>query len=163
MMGGYTRFLPKEETMLRTRSQLIDTITSALGGRAAEHLVFQDVSTGASNDIEQISNIARRMVTVWGMSEKLGPLTLGKREEMIFLGREIGEHRNYGERVADEIDSEISKIINDAWERALRLLTENRPRLDRIAERLIEVETLEGPLLLEMLGGPLEPEAAAAT
>ena len=163
MMGGYTRFLPKEETMLRTRSQLIDTITSALGGRAAEHLVFQDVSTGASNDIEQVSNIARRMVTVWGMSEKLGPLTLGKREEMIFLGREIGEHRNYGERVADDIDSEISKIINDAWERALGLLTENRARLDRIAERLIEVETLEGPLLLAMLDEPLEPEASTAT
>ena len=153
MMGGYTRFLPREETMLRTKTQLTDSITAALGGRAAEHVVFDDFSTGASNDIEQVTNIARRMVTVYGMSDKLGPLTLGRREEMVFLGKELGEQRNYGDRTADEIDAEVSSIVNDAWENAVRILIENRAKLDRLAKRLIEEETLEGDHLQEVLDG----------
>ena len=159
MMGGYTRFLPKEETMLRTRTQLIDSITAALGGRAAEHVVFDDISTGASNDIEQVTAIARRMVTVYGMSNKLGPLTLGRREEMIFLGKELGEQRNYGDRIANDIDGEVSTIINDAWESAVRVLTENRQKLDRLAKHLIEEESLEGDRLQEFLNEPNEFEA----
>ena len=159
MMGGYTRFLPNEETMLKTRDQLIGSIIAALGGRAAEHVVFDDFSTGASNDIEQVTNIARRMVTVYGMSDKLGPVTLGKREEMVFLGREMGEQRNYGDRTADEIDVEVSKIVSDAWETAVQILRENRARLDRLAKRLVEIETLEGDTLQQLLDGQ-EPAAA---
>jgi cell division protease FtsH len=99
------------------------------------------------------------MVTVYGMSDKLGPVTLGKREEMVFLGREMGEQRNYGDRTADEIDVEVSKIVSDAWETAVQILRENRARLDRLAKRLVEIETLEGDTLQQLLDGQ-EPAAA---
>lgn len=156
MMGGYTRFLPKEETRLHTKSQLIDSIKAALGGRAAEEIVFGDISTGASNDIEHVTNIARSMITSYGMSDTLGPLTLGKREEMVFLGREISEQRNYGERVANDIDVEVRKIVGEAYDDALRILNENRGILDRLAEHLIIEETAEGDKLQHLLDDPLE-------
>lgn len=162
MMGGYTRFLPKEESMLHTKSQLIDSIKAALGGRAAEEIVFGDISTGASNDIENVTNIARRMITSYGMSDTLGPLTLGKREEMVFLGREISEQRNYGERVANDIDVEVGKIVGDAYQEALRILNENRGVLDRLAEYLIIEETAEGDKLQHLLDDPLEEAENAA-
>ena len=157
MMGGYTRFLPKEESMLRTRSQLVDAIKAALGGRAAEEIVFGDISTGASNDIEQVTRIARAMVTTYGMSEKLGPLTLGKKEEMIFLGREISEQRNYGERVADVIDQEVNGIVFGSYNEAKRIINENRPVLERLAEHLIVEETVEGDQLQHLLDDPIDP------
>jgi cell division protease FtsH len=153
MMGGYTRFLPKEESMLRTRSQLLDSIKAALGGRAAEDIVFGDISTGASNDIEQVTRIARSMITTYGMSDKLGPLTLGKREEMIFLGREISEQRNYGERVADVIDQEVNDIVFGSYDEAKRIINENRHILDNLAEYLMAVETVEGDDLQRLLNG----------
>ncbi len=165
LMGGYTRFLPREESMLRTRSQLVDSIKAALGGRAAEDVVFGDVSTGASNDIEQVTRIARSMVTTYGMSDKLGPLTLGKKEEMIFLGREISEQRNYGERVADIIDQEVNEIVFGSYDEAKKILNSNRPVLDRLAQFLIVEETAEGDKLQSLLDDPIadEPVAVEAT
>ena len=165
LMGGYTRFLPREESMLRTRSQLMDSIKAALGGRAAEDVVFGDVSTGASNDIEQVTRIARAMVTTYGMSDKLGPLTLGKKEEMIFLGREISEQRNYGERVADIIDEEVNEIVFGSYDEAKGILNNNRPVLERLAEYLIVEETVEGDKLQSLLDDPIvdEPVAVEAT
>tara|TARA_Y100000590_G_scaffold141998_1_gene162891 strand:+ start:9051 stop:10892 length:1842 start_codon:yes stop_codon:yes gene_type:complete len=156
MMGGYTRFLPKEESNLRTKSQLISSIKAALGGRAAEDIVFGDISTGASNDLEQVTNIARRMITQYGMSESLGPLTLGKREEMVFLGREISEQRNYGEKVADEIDQEVSTLVADCYKDAIQILTNNRAKLDRLAAFLVEEETAEGEALDRLLDDPID-------
>ena len=156
MMGGYTRFLPKEESNLRTKSQLISSIKAALGGRAAEDIVFGDISTGASNDLEQVTNIARRMITQYGMSESLGPLTLGKREEMVFLGREISEQRNYGEKVADEIDQEVGTLVADCYKDAIQILTNNRAKLDRLAAFLIEEETAEGEALDRLLDDPID-------
>lgn len=156
LMGGYTRFIPKEESNLRTKSQLISSIKAALGGRAAEQVVFGDISTGASNDLEQVTNIARRMVTQYGMSESLPPLTLGKREEMIFLGREISEQRNYGEKVADEIDQEVGTLVSNCYDEAIQILTENRAKLDRLAEYLIEEETAEGEPLDRLLDDPID-------
>ena len=165
MMGGYTRFLPREESMLRTRSQLVDSIKAALGGRAAEDVIFGDVSTGASNDIEQVTRIARAMVTSYGMSEKLGPLTLGKKEEMIFLGREISEQRNYGERVADIIDQEVNEIVFGSYDEAKKILNNNRPVLERLAQFLIVEETAEGDKLQSLLDDPIadEPVPVEAT
>ena len=165
MMGGYTRFLPREESMLRTRSQLVDSIKAALGGRAAEDVVFGDVSTGASNDIEQVTRIARAMVTTYGMSDKLGPLTLGKKEEMIFLGREISEQRNYGERVADIIDQEVNEIVFGSYDEAKKILNNHRPVLERLAQFLIVEETAEGDKLQSLLDDPIadEPVAVEAT
>ena len=145
--------------MLRTRSQLTDSIKAALGGRAAEDIVFGDISTGASNDIEQVTRIARAMVTTYGMSDKLGPLTLGKKEEMIFLGREISEQRNYGERVADIIDQEVNVIVFGSYDEAKRIINENRPVLERLAKHLITEETVEGDALQHLLDDPIEPVA----
>jgi len=156
MMGGYTRFLPKEESNLRTKSQLISSIKAALGGRAAEDIVFGDISTGASNDLEQVTNIARRMITQYGMSESLGPLTLGKREEMVFLGREISEQRNYGEKVADEIDEEVGTLVAECYKDAMQILTNNRAKLDRLAAFLVEEETAEGEALDRLLDDPID-------
>ncbi|MYD36546.1 MAG: ATP-dependent zinc metalloprotease FtsH [Dehalococcoidia bacterium] len=161
MMGGYTRFLPREESMLRTKSQLLDAIKAALGGRAAEEIVFGDISTGASNDIEQVTRIARSMITTYGMSDKLGPLTLGKREEMIFLGREISEQRNYGERVADVIDQEVNDIVFGSYDEAKRIINENRHILDRLAEYLMVEETVEGDDLQKLLNDePIDPKSS---
>ena len=116
----------------------------ALGGRAAEQIVFNEISSGAKSDIGQVTKLARAMVTDFGMSDKLGPRTFGHKEEMVFLGREISEQRDYSEKVALQIDNEVQEIINTAYETALQLLTDNRERLDILARALIEKETLEG-------------------
>ncbi|MGI5835230.1 MAG: ATP-dependent zinc metalloprotease FtsH, partial [Chloroflexota bacterium] len=143
-MGGYTRLLPREERYLWTRSQFEDTLSWALGGHAAEKLVFGEMTTGAGNDIERATQIARRMVTEYGMSEKLGPVALGHKEELIFLGREIGEQKNYSEKVAEMIDEEVHALIDKAHNRAMKLLQENRSKLDLIAKTLVKEETIEG-------------------
>ena len=144
MAGGYTRLLPAEDRYLYTRSQFSETIVWALGGFAAEELIFGEATTGASNDIERATALARRMVTEYGMSEKFGPVAFGQREEMVFLGRELGEQRNYGDSTAEEIDREVRAIMRAAYETATRLLAENRDVLVRASEALIEKETLEG-------------------
>ncbi|MBV9119976.1 MAG: ATP-dependent zinc metalloprotease FtsH [Chloroflexi bacterium] len=153
MMGGYTRFLPVEDRYLWTKSQFEDNLASLLGGHSAEELIFGETTTGPSNDIERATQIARRMVTEYGMSSKIGPIALGHKEELVFLGREIGEQRNYSEATAQEIDSELQRIVEHAHDVAREILTRNRDKLVRIAERLIKDETLEGQLFEDLFNG----------
>jgi cell division protease FtsH len=141
--AGYTLKLPSEEKRLKTKKEFMDEIAVLLGGYCAEELVFKDTSTGASNDLESASEIARRLVKVYGMSEKLGPIVFGKRERLIFLGKEVGEERNYSEKIAQEIDREVEKIIKTAKKKTERILRRKRKLLDKIAKTLIKKETLE--------------------
>jgi len=150
--AGYTRFLPAEESHFKTPDMLRDQLCAALGGHAAEELVYGTASTGPSNDIEQVGRIARAMVKRWGMSARLGPLTFGKSEELIFLGREISETRDYSEETARVIDEEVRALVLDAAARAKAILTEHRDLLDRLAVTLLEVETLQGEELARVLG-----------
>ena len=140
--GGYTMHLPTEDLVLMSKKQIEAEMVSLLGGRAAEELMFDDITSGASSDIERVTELARSMVTRLGMSEVMGPIVYGKKEEMIFLGREISEQRDYSEAVAEDIDAEVRKIVNNAFEKAKALLVEYREYLDKIANKLIEVETL---------------------
>ncbi len=140
---GYTLALPERDRYLHTQDKFEDEIAGMLAGRAAEELVFADKWTGASDDLEKATNLARKMVTTYGMSEKLGPLTFGDRDELVFLGREIAEQRNYSDEVAEEIDDEVRRIIDEAYLRARAILITYRQKLDALARRLIEIETLE--------------------
>ena len=124
----------------------------ALAGRAAEEIVFNEITTGASSDLEQVSKITRAMVTRFGMSEKLGPMMFGQKEEMIFLGREISEQRDYSEAVAQEIDSEVRAIVTWAYDESRRLINENRDKLETVAQRLLEIETLDAEEFLALMG-----------
>jgi cell division protease FtsH len=151
---GYTMFLPEDDRLLQSRLKFRDELASMMGGRVAEELVFQEAWTGSSDDLEKATKLARRMVTEFGMSDNLGPLTFGHKEELVFLGREIGEQRNYGEEVAREIDSEVRGLIMEAYERARELLARYRAALDRLADRLIEIETVDAPELELLLAGP---------
>jgi cell division protease FtsH len=152
-MGGYTRLLPEEDRHLWTKNQFDDMLATALGGRVAEQLVFDEITTGASNDLERATRIALMMVKQYGMSDKLGPRTLGKRQELVFLGREITEERDYSDRVADEIDHEVQGIIRVAYERAQGILEANRERLTNVAEYLIQYESVEGEDLEALFAG----------
>jgi len=144
MAMGVTWSLPQEDRYFRTRHEFEDDIAAALGGWVAEQLhLGGDVTTGASNDIEKASQMARQMVTKFGMSEKLGPLQYGKSDELIFLGRQIQEERNYSEDIAKVIDSEVHDIVERARQRAYEVLTQNRDKLDLVVSKLIEQETLE--------------------
>ncbi|HZU07784.1 MAG TPA: ATP-dependent zinc metalloprotease FtsH [Chloroflexota bacterium] len=147
MMGGYTRFLPSEDRYFWTKSQFEDMIAAALGGHVAEVLIFGEMSTGPQNDIERATNLARKMVCEYGMSEKLGPLALGHKEELIFLGREIGEQKNYSEKVAEAIDEEVRRIIDKGYKTAEAILRQHIDKLHRIAQELIQHETIEGEAL----------------
>jgi len=162
---GYTRLLPTEDRYLLTRSQFNDMLATLLAGHTAEELIFNEMTTGAQNDIEQATKIARKMVTEYGMSDKLGPRTFGHREEMVFLGREISEQRNYSEKVAKQIDEEIRSIIQHAHNVARKILTENKAKLIQIAKRLIVQETLESDALEELFNkpAPSPPLEAPAT
>jgi cell division protease FtsH len=139
---GYTMALPEQDRYLYTQDKFEDEIAGMLAGRAAEVLVFDEKWTGASDDLDRATKLARKMVTTYGMSEKLGPLTFGGREEMVFLGREITEQRNYSEEVAEEIDQEVQRIIGVAYDRAMAILTTYRDKLQALSARLIEVETI---------------------
>jgi cell division protease FtsH len=149
--AGYTRFLPQEEAHFQLPEMLSDQICAALGGRAAEKLVFGSASTGPSSDLEQISRLARSMVTRWGMSDELGPITYGRTEELVFLGREISETRNYSEATANAIDREVRRIVDEAEKRAFNVLVQHRLLLDHLAATLLERETLQGKELDELL------------
>ena len=142
-MGGYTRLQPPDDRNLYTKSFFEDLLAMTMGGHAAEVLIFGEMSTGPSNDIQQATETARRMVTQYGMSPKLGPRAFGRREELVFLGRDIAEQRNYSERVAEAIDDEVSHLLDDAHRRATETLNRHRGLLDMLSERLIEVETLD--------------------
>jgi len=167
MMGGYTRLLPTEDRYLMTRSQFKDMISTLLAGQTAEELIFKETTTGAQNDIEEATKLARKMVTSYGMSEKLGPRTFGRKEELVFLGREISEQRDYSEKVAQEIDEEVYRIIQQARDEARRLLTKNKKRLIHVAEKIIVQETIEGEELELAFTEPLsvkpKPKEAPAT
>ncbi len=157
-MGGYTRFLPPEDRSMMSQSQFEDQIATMMGGRAAELLVFDEVTTGASSDLERSTDIARQMVTRYGMSRKLGPRTFGKTDELIFLGRDIAETRNYSEAVAEQIDDEVTEIIMRAHERATEVLRSHREDLDRVSEYLLEHETMDIAALEVLLRGEQPPE-----
>jgi cell division protease FtsH len=157
MFGGWTKFLP-EDRHVRTRSQFEDELVVMLAGRTAEEVAIGDVSTGAHNDLDRATNLARQMVTEYGMSDKLGPRTYGKREEMIFLGREIHEQRNYSEKVALQIDQEVNALIQRAHETARKILAENKGRLKLIAERLVAVETIDDEAFNELMKQKLPSE-----
>lgn len=141
--GGYTLKLPIEDLRLRTRSQFLADITMSLGGYAAEQLMFGEISTGASNDLQHSSDVARRLVTQYGMSDKLGPLTFGKTQELVFLGREIATEKNYSESIAAQIDIEVRGFISRAHKAAQKILATRRKALDAIATLLLEKETIE--------------------
>jgi cell division protease FtsH len=143
MAGGYTLALPDEDRTLYSKKKFEADLAGLLGGRVAEELVFGDITTGAANDMERVTKISRSMVTRWGMSAKMGPMVYGQKEELIFLGREISEQRDYSDAVAEQIDSEVRDLVNNAYERARSLLVQYREQLDAIAQRLMEVETID--------------------
>jgi len=143
MAGGYTLTLPKEDKYFISKSQLEDEITQLLAGRVAEELVLNDISTGASNDLQRASHVARKMVTEYGMSEAIGPIAYGGRHDEVFLGKEWGQYRNYSEEVASNIDEEIRRMINVSHDRAEQILRDNIAKLHKLAETLIEREKLE--------------------
>ena len=151
MSLGHTRQLPIEDRYLLTKSQFKDMLAGLLGGHTAEKLIFKEMSTGAQSDIEQATKIARAMVTSFGMSDKLGPRTFGRREEMVVLGREISEQRDYSDKIAEQIDEEVHSLIEEAQETAQDILTKHNDRLAQIAEQLIARETLEGEELRNLL------------
>jgi len=155
---GYTLQLPAEDRYLVTKQELLDQITGLLGGRAAEELIFQEVTTGAASDIERATELARRMVCQFGMSDKLGPLSWGKTEQEIFLGKELTRMRNYSEEVASEIDEEVRKIVTESYDRAKEILTKYHKQLDELVELLLEREVLEGEELRKILKTELGEE-----
>lgn len=159
MMGGYTRLLPTEDRYLWTRSQFNDMLATMLAGHGAEDLIFGEMTTGSESDIEQATKIARKMVMEYGMSEKLGPRTFGRREELVFLGREISEQKDYSEKTAEEIDEEVQKLIQHAYVVAKEILTQKRAKLVQLAEALIAIETIEGEELEELFNKPVEEAA----
>ena len=150
---GYTMTLPTEDKFLVTRQEFIDELAMLLGGRVAEEMVIGDITTGAQNDLERASKIARQMVTEYGMSDRLGPQTLGQKAHEVFLGRDFSSQQDYSPQVAFEIDSEIRRLIDEAHDEALDILKKHRGKLDQIAARLIEKETVEKEELAELLEG----------
>jgi cell division protease FtsH len=156
--GGFTMLLPTEDRYLWSKPQFEDMLAYALGGHVAELIIFGDVTTGASNDIERVTKIARSMVTEYGMSDRIGPMALGHKDELVFLGRDFGEQRNYSEQTAREIDEETRRIIQEAFEKAHHILLQNKTRLIMISERLIKDETLEGPLFESLFNLPINDD-----
>jgi len=140
--GGITWNRPEDDRVLTSRKKLVAQLAGALGGRASEQIVFDDITSGAANDLEQVTRIARAMVTRLGMSDKLGSMVYGQKEELIFLGREISEQRDYSEAIAEQIDSEVRKLVDEAYSQALTILKDYRSKLDAVANKLLEVETL---------------------
>jgi cell division protease FtsH len=155
MAGGYVLPLPDEDIFGRSREYFEDTITAALGGRAAEEIIFNKFTTGASNDLQRVTQMARAMVTKYGFSETLGPRTFGSDGGAVFLGREIGEQRDYSEQAAEEIDNEVRRILTSAYARAKQLLTENRDKLEALVRLLIEQETLDRSTFEDLMTGKL--------
>jgi len=143
MALGYTWSIPEDDKYLRSREEFEDELAQILAGRAAEQIQYNHISTGASNDLKQATKIAHEMVKVYGMSEKIGPVTLGEREELVFLGRELGEHKMYSEKVAELIDTEIRDIIKRAEKRAIETLKKYKTVMDKLVKILIKQETVE--------------------
>ena len=158
--GGHTRSLPEEDRRYWTLNQFKDMMAMAMGGRVAEQAQFGEgeITTGASNDLENATNMARTMVTRYGMSEKLGPRTFGKREEMVFLGREISEQRDYSDKVAETIDDEVYLLVGEAYQRAKEVLTGNKAKFVELAKYLLEHETADGDVIKSLFNPPPEPD-----
>jgi cell division protease FtsH len=154
MALGLTMTIPEEDRVLTSRAQLIDRITMMLGGQVAESLIFNEITTGASNDLERATDLARRMVTEWGMSETLGPLTFGKRQAHVFLGRDFGEDRNYSDAVAGMIDAEVRRIVEDCYARAREILSTHKDKLVAISQELIKRETMDAEEFDKIFTGP---------
>jgi cell division protease FtsH len=154
MMGGYTRVVPDEDRLFKTKAQFEDELAVYMAGHVAEDLVFAEQSTGAANDIDRATGLARRMVTEFGMSRTLGPRAFGKKEELVFLGREISEQRNYSDEVAFQIDQEIRELIDAAHERAHTIIESQMDKLEAIAELLLREETIEGEELEALFETP---------
>ncbi len=164
-MGGYTRYLPEEDRYLQTLNQFLAMIATAMGGRQAEVIKFGEITTGASNDIEVATRMARQMVTRYGMSDKLGLRSFGRRQEAIFLGREISEERDYSLRTENLIDSEVSRLLDEGREKAHQILGDHEDQLDKLAQFLLEYETIDGDQMKVLLEGgdplslrPVKPE-----
>ena len=157
--GGYTKSIPNEESHYMTLRQVKARLATLMGGRAAEEEVFgaEQITTGAGNDIEQATSLARQMVMRYGMSQKLGPRTFGKREELVFLGREISEQADYSDSIAETIDDEVHNLIEGAYQTAKNLIISHKDKLTQVSKYLIEHETLEGKALTDMLNSPLPP------
>jgi cell division protease FtsH len=160
MALGWTLSLPEEDKYLVSKQELKQQIAGIMGGRASEEIVFGDVTSGAENDIQRATQMARRMVTQWGMSDKLGTVAMGQKEELVFLGRDLGEQRNFSEEVAQLIDEEVRSLIKEAYETAKRILTEQRAKMDTVVERLKVEETIDAAELDKILAVP-QPGAAA--
>ena len=165
-MGGYTRLLPKEDRYLWTKNQFEDMLATSMGGRIAEERTFDEITTGASNDLENATKIALRMIKQYGMSKTLGPRTFGRREELVFLGREIHEERDYSDKVAEDIDLEVQAVIHNAYVRADQIIADNPEKLAEVANYLIQHESVEGEALARLFNGgppqddpvPVEPQ-----
>jgi cell division protease FtsH len=162
---GVTSYVPQEERYARSKEDLIRILCMMMGGRAAEFLIFNHLTTGASNDLERATSLARKMVCELGMSENLGPLTFGKKEEMVFLGREIASHKDYSDQTAERIDQEVRQLVEGAYNRALDLLRNSLDKLHLLAQTLLEREVLDGDEMDRVLKGeklpPLKPPDTA--
>jgi cell division protease FtsH len=166
MALGVTQQLPLDDRYTYSRDYLMTRLAMMFGGRVAEELVFEHMTTGAGDDIEKATELARKMVCEWGMSKELGPMTFGRREEQVFLGRDIAHSKDYSEHTAVEIDREVRRIVDDSYTKARRLLTDHTPLLHALAERLLEKEVVEGAEVAAMVkayreGRPLVPERQA--
>ncbi len=162
MAGGYTMSIPTEDKSYRTKNDMLDDIVTLLGGRVSEALILGDISTGASNDIERATSLARNMVTKYGMSDALGPISYTSGDHEVFLGKDYGHTRNYSENVANSIDSEINRIVTNAYARCEKILNDNMDKLHKVAGYLIEKEKMDGELFKKFMTGE-EPKAAEET
>ena len=161
MAGGITWYL-EEDQQFYSRSKFKALIASALGGRVAEEIIFGEITTGASSDLQQITKMARAMVTQYGMSDELGPRVYGDKQEMVFLGREISEQRDYSDAIAEKIDAEVREIIDVEYARARQILVENRDKLDLVAQKLLEIETLEAEEFVALIEGTDPPASSSS-
>lgn len=157
MAGGFTMWLPEEDRFFETKGHMINTIKHMLGGRVAEELKLDDISTGASNDLERATEIARQMITKYGFSEKLGPVSFSSSDE-VFLGRDFSTRQNYSEEVASEVDHEIRRLLNECYDETRRILIENDAAFERVAQALLLVETLDGDQFERLFTGEIDPE-----
>jgi cell division protease FtsH len=148
--------IPEEDRMMQSKGKLLENMVMTLGGRAAEELVFDDITTGASSDLQQVTETARNMVMRWGMSDKLGTRVYGQKEELVFLGREISEQKNYSEAIAELIDKEVLSLVDKAYDKARSLLKKHEDKLHEIAQKLLEVETLTKEEFEAIFPSPVE-------
>ena len=157
MAGGFTMWLPEEDRFFETRGHMIDNIKHLLGGRVAEELKLDDISTGASNDLERATGIARQMITKYGFSEKLGPVSFSSNDE-VFLGRDFSTRQNYSEEVASEVDHEIRTLLTQCYAETKKILQDNDAAFERVAQALLLVETLDGDQFERLFAGEADPE-----